>query len=104
MNEETMIANSKKQDILDTIEFMREEFPNARSIEFVLEFPMLHIGWEMDNVCYIIDVDNVPLLVFSNHGSASWQPYSKCKELLESKIEEYERAAKLTRDALVLLR
>ena len=73
----------------------------GKEIEKVLyEFPVLHSGWEMDNVGQVVDfTDGSSGLILTNHG----RPYIGTIAGLEAKVKEYEKAIEETDKAMTRL-
>jgi len=84
------------------------------------KFTVLHPGWELDDIGYIIDYQGIPRLVLSDHGTFDFveqdlrnyfyenksdptpTPLDQCK--LMNKIKNLETYIQETREALEILR
>ena len=69
---------------------MKKVTVEGRDYEVIMEFPVLHAGWECDYVGYIVQKGLRPALVMSGHGKL----YFAKKEHLKEKVNE-------TREALI---
>ena len=67
--------------------------------EVVLEFPVIHSGWECDTKGYIVLKNQNYKLVLSSHGRLY---FAKNKEL-EEKISEYKEVLLKSKEALSLI-
>ena len=72
---------------------------DSKTYEIVHTFPVLHIGWEMDNEGLIVKRNNKTYLVLSNHGGY----YLAKNNELEDKVKEYREAINLSSQALKLV-
>ena len=64
------------------------------------DFVILHKGWEMDNIGWIVELENGERkLVLTNHGSS----YVADIKELEKKIKEYERLTASDKDAIGMM-
>jgi hypothetical protein len=71
------------------------------SDKVIFEFPVMHIGWELDNTGWVMErPDGGRYLRLTSHGSE----YEADEKELHAKIEEYDEAIDKTRKALRLLR
>lgn len=67
----------------------------------LLEFPVLWEGWDCDSKAWVMErADGTRYLRMTNHGS----PYESSPKALNSRIDEYERVLRLTRNATQLLK
>lgn len=67
----------------------------------LLEFPVLWEGWDCDSRAWVMErPDGTRYLRMTNHGS----PYESSPKALNSRIDEYERVLRLTRNATQLLK
>jgi len=71
----------------------------GKEYEVIHEFPVMHEGWECDHCGFVVNKNEKPALVLSDHGSFY---FAKNKEL-EEKIAEYREAMKLSKQALVMI-
>lgn len=76
---------------------IRSRFPKANNI--LIEAPMLHVGWEMDNEICVVEMNNGKRVIFgTSHGAV-------CKinaSFLHAKLKQYREAIVLTDAALVV--
>ncbi len=73
----------------------------GKTYNVVLAFPVLHIGWEMDNVGYVAeDENNKKVLIISSHGG--WFVAEDTSGLGED-IELYQHSLELTIKARQLM-
>lgn len=81
-----------------------KRYDKARKImkegKLVSEFPILHDGWELDNVGYVYE-DNFGCynIIFTDHGS----PYIPNLLELENKIKLYKEASDKLKEAMKLV-
>lgn len=68
--------------------------------EILLEFPILHSGWEMDNIGWIIQANGKRSVLTTRHGS----PYLMSLHEAEEKIAEYNKAIDGMRAAIGALK
>ena len=69
---------------------------NNKEYEIIMTFPVLHVGWELDYVAYLVNDNDTAKLVMSGHGKFYFAEESHLKE----KIKEYEEALDLSHLAL----
>jgi hypothetical protein len=78
---------------------------DERAIEFrekgeiLIEFTVLHKGWELDNAAWIIKYQGETELVVTNHGGL----YFEDPQFLMDKIGEYQSVISNTQRALGLM-
>lgn len=70
--------------------------------DVVHEFSVLHNGWEMDNVGYVVRKDGALHIVTSSHGRFRFGGGRAVGEVL-GKITEYMRAIEESNEALRLV-
>ena len=69
---------------------------DGREYEVLAEFPVYHIGWEMDNVGWIISANRDKKIVLTNHGRKRFSSEKELRVL----FDEYKAAHKLHMKAL----
>jgi rhamnose utilization protein RhaD (predicted bifunctional aldolase and dehydrogenase) len=78
---------------------MKEKIENKYG-KVVFEFPILHSGWDLDSIGYVVDNNGSKILILTNHGvDYMADPYE-----LETKIAEYQKTIMQTQKALTLLK
>lgn len=78
------------------IERLQKRYPGQK-IEIITAFDIAHVGWEFDYQGALIRHGGVPELVIVDQTSGDERPV---REILESKLEEYERLAVETNHVL----
>ena len=78
--------------------FIRRQF-GTDNYEVISEFPVLHEGWEMDFVAWIVLVNNIKYVVGTNHGSCYLMTVNELKNLCDN----YNNALDKTLAALEVL-
>lgn len=65
------------------------------------EFPVMHIGWEMDNRGFVVNDSDLDIvrIVLTNHN----KPYFADKKELKEMIERYDMVIKGTVEAIGML-
>ena len=77
-----------------------EDFLRTKKLKLLYKFTILHKGWEMDNIGYIIkDQYDKNLIILTSHENFYFGKINQ----LEGKLLEYEKAIKETKEALALL-
>jgi hypothetical protein len=70
---------------------------NGDSYVVVQSFPVLHSGWECDEIGYLVISDkNKHRIIMTNHG----RYYVASTKEVEAKVEEYRNAISLSVEAL----
>ncbi|WP_417585011.1 hypothetical protein [Pelagibacterium sp.] len=78
---------------------LEDRYPGQK-IEIVSTFDIANVGWECDSQGALIQRDGVPELVIVDQLGGDGRPI---REILEAKIDEYERLASQTRNVLAQL-
>jgi hypothetical protein len=65
----------------------------------ILEIPVMHRGWEMDSMAWIIEYKGEVALITTNHGGC----YFGDESFLREKLAEYAEAMAASRKAIKLL-
>ncbi|WP_332715802.1 hypothetical protein [Pelagibacterium mangrovi] len=75
---------------------LEDRYPGQK-IEIITAFDIANVGWECDSQGALIMRDGVPELVIIDQTGGDDRPV---REILESKVDEYERLAADTRNVL----
>ena len=78
------------------IERLQKRYPGEK-IEVITAFDIAHVGWEFDYQGALVTRDGVAELVIVGQTSGDDRPV---REILEAKIEEYERWIGETKNVL----
>ena len=99
---------SKDQNLeVVTKDFIRiTEADGTASTDYpvVHKFKVLHAGWELDYMAYVISLDGVNTrLVWSDHGKLEFISVERSGKILKSFLLDYKAAIKDTRKAIKML-
>lgn len=87
---------ANEAELKRALETLKERYPGA-AIEIITTFDIAHSGWECDSQGALILRDRNPELVIVDQVGVD---NGKVREILEAKVEEYERLATETRNVL----
>jgi hypothetical protein len=71
--------------------FIKRQF-GTEDYEVISEFPILHEGWEMDFVAWIVLVNGIKYVVGTNHGMC----YLMSVNELNAHVDDYNKALRGT--------
>lgn len=67
--------------------------------KILYKFPVLHDGWENDNIGYIVTNGQENKVILTNHS----KPYEASSDELLSKLKEYQTVIEKTNESLKIL-
>ena len=79
---------------------MKKVTVDGKEYDVVMEFPVLHAGWECDYVGYVVVKNNSRALVMSGHGKLFFAK----KEHLQEKVKETREALLYQEKALSIVK
>ena len=95
-----------------TLEFVTKDFiriteadgTTSTDYPVVHKFKVLHAGWELDYMAYVISLDVVNTrLVWSDHGKLEFIAVARAGQLLKNFLLDYKAVIKDTRKASTML-